>query len=285
MFLVVFVALLSPLAFEEYLGRETKGDVLFVSPPSFLVSRRCEVSDLVQFCFPLSDTHWFRKPFSVALETTGAEQNETSSISSFISPAMLLKKYAAEDTGEAHPESSLATVEISSGWRSSDIALFVQKFGGAKTIKKIYGTPNWNNESSIEGTMDLQLALSLSPANRDFRVYNFKGNGSFAGNMEALFCWAALVNADPSPPKIISISFGMYSNPPLDQTQRFNLELEKMKNRGIVVLFAAGDTATGFNGTSFVAPYPSSWYATLVGGTRIVNQSEIVWEFSQSGFR
>jgi tripeptidyl-peptidase-1 len=110
-----------------------------------------------------------------------------------------------------------------------------------------------------------------------------------------LLNWLALLNNDPSPPLVHSVSYGLQTEHATSGSykDRFETEMKKLGSRGITVIFASGDDGAGCSNCqrlepSFPATTPS---VTSVGATTFLSgppvtpetQEEAVTAFGSGG--
>jgi len=123
--------------------------------------------------------------------------------------------------------------------------------------------------------------MGVAP-NVTFWFYSMK-NFNFWSDLTA---WCAELLDEPSPPLVISVSYGSQGDYPSDAyMSRLNAEFMKIGARGVSIIFASGDDGAGCGGEAssngvkacdceFYASFPATCpYVTSVGATRFLKDN------------
>ncbi|KAL0580736.1 hypothetical protein V5O48_001294 [Marasmius crinis-equi] len=180
--------------------------------------------------------------------------------------------------------------------------------GSSFEFISVKGGQNSQNasEAGIEANLDVQFAFGLSFPTRSI-FYSTAGRPPFIPDTgfpnntnEPYADWLDFVLSHPSPPLVISTSYGDDEQTvPEDYARRTCQQFMQLGARGVSLTFSSGDggvgdgepnpanqtcfTNDGRNKTEFIPLFPASCpYVTAVGGT--VNVPEIAVFFSGGGF-
>lgn len=173
------------------------------------------------------------------------------------------KMSVAEFDGQYYSTADLQTfLQLVNYVPSQGVNVSVTVAGNGGNIEKLPGG---------ESTLDVDWTLAIAP--NVPLVFWSVGLGGF------LVEWAQQVAADPNPPFVHSISYGVPEvDETADYTDRMDQELQKLGLRGITVMTTSGDIGVddGQNCTQDTPDYPSSsQWGTSLGATALVRNTDM----------
>lgn len=139
-------------------------------------------------------------------------------------------------------------------------------------VSKFGGDPNGAQEG-IEADLDIQYIMGVAPGIKT--EFWEQKSSDFCKDLQA---WTTLLLADPTCPKVNSVSYGWQGDMSqlgceATEWKAVDANFMKLATMGITVLFASGDSGSGYTGSTLWPSWPaSSAWVTSVGGTRFQNQ-------------
>jgi tripeptidyl-peptidase-1 len=180
----------------------------------------------------------------------------------------------------------------SSYFTQADVTTFSTKYNLKHPVVSVNG-PNSKSSDDIEGTLDVEYITAISGAAHTWWISNNKPGPD--GEALNFVNWAEQVLTIPSPPSVVSISWGVGESSYYKKEQLLvadNAAFRKLGLRGVTVFVASGDSGPGarrfLNCKVFDPSWPaSSPYVTAVGATYSATASsegETSVNFSGGGF-
>lgn len=212
-------------------------------------------------------------------------ENAASSAPADVTPAVLTKTY---NIGGVAPKSSTknsqAVAEFQGQYMSNkDLSDFFKKYitnytvGTDDTVSKYVGDQD-KQEGQTEASLDIQYMMGVSPGLKsEFWLWN---SMDFCGDLAN---WTAHILSDANAPLVHSISYGWQGDLAQihctdDKVKIVDDNFAKLATLGVSVIFASGDSGSGF------APVPANCKAPETGkaleGTSVYssNSSFRYWE-------
>lgn len=172
-----------------------------------------------------------------------ATKSATSPI--LVGPTDLRTRYNVTDEADPAVNATQAVAEfVSEYFRREDLETFFRKFVPNNVSANVAGVigPN-QNYSSTEASLDIQFLAGVNPLAPSY--FYTQASTDFLSDLTA---WIALLNDDPKPPLVHSISYGDQNNfPEVSNTYAtaFDTAMQKFGTRGLSMIFASGDDGTG----------------------------------------
>jgi tripeptidyl-peptidase-1 len=190
-----------------------------------------------------------------------------------IGPTDLRTRYNVTDFASGNANNTQAVAEFQGQYYSpTDLETFFEKYvPGNKnaTVAGVVG-PNLGSDPGVEAELDIQYIMGVNP---DTPTY-FYSQQSFEFFSD-LTNWITILNDDPSPPLVHSISYGEQKEHQTSSSykSRFETEMQKLGSRGITIIFASGDSGVGcFLCYKFEPSFPAtSPSVTSVGATTFLS--------------
>jgi len=159
----------------------------------------------------------------------------------------------------------------------ANLVAFFKKFvpsapAADAVVSKFGGDPNGAQEG-IEADLDIQYIMGVAPGIKT--EFWEQKSSDFCKDLQA---WTTLLLADPTCPKVNSVSYGWQGDMSqlgceATEWKAVDANFMKLATMGITVLFASGDSGSGYTGSTLWPSWPaSSAWVTSVGGTRFQNQ-------------
>eukprot|EP00040_Diaphanoeca_grandis_P002109 m.20570 g.20570 ORF g.20570 m.20570 type:complete len:593 (+) comp12989_c0_seq1:25-1803(+) len=160
--------------------------------------------------------------------------------------------------------------------------------GHDSVVTAIHGK-NMNSSVGVEAELDIQYIMGVSPG-VSTEFWSQK-NSDFCAD---LVSWTSLLLKDDSTPLVNSVSYGWQGS--LAQIQCLKMEVTeidaafvKLAAKGIAVIFASGDSGSGFTQTGMKDKLWPSWpassaWVTSVGATRFQGQDASQPEMASDQF-
>jgi tripeptidyl-peptidase-1 len=153
----------------------------------------------------------------------------------------------------------------------ADLTMFFQNLvpNAKPGDDKVYAYKgNQESGDGIEALLDIEYIMGMAPG----ILTEFWGwaNFDFCSDLKN---WTSTILSDPNPPVVFSVSYGWQG--PLSQLGCEDPEIKDIDKdfmtiagRGISIIFASGDSGSGYDGTTLWPSWPaSSPYVTAVGST------------------
>jgi kumamolisin len=176
---------------------------------------------------------------------------------------------------------TIALIELGGGYRNADMQNYFDKIGislpgiTAQSVDSALNAPSTPDSADGEVALDIEVAGAVAPGAK-ILVY-------FAPNTDKGFLDAisTAIHDRENNPSVISISWGAAESQWSDQAmQNFNETFMSAAALGITIAVAAGDNGSSdreSDGNAHVDFPASSPYALACGGTRLMSNSETVW--------
>jgi tripeptidyl-peptidase-1 len=191
-----------------------------------------------------------------------------------IGPSNLRTRYNVTDSFSGSTNATQAVAEFQGQYYSpQDLDTFFSKFvpGGNASVDKVIG-PNNANDAGVEAELDIQYIMGVNP-NAPTYFYS-QSSFEFWSDLTA---WIAVLNNDPKPPLVHSISYGEQKEHQTSGSYKanFDTEMQKLAARGITIIFASGDDGCGCSLCVMYEPsFPASAiHVTAVGATTFIEGS------------
>jgi kumamolisin len=234
--------------------------------------------DVVTGVFGLDNRPQARPMFHVLKKDGGLIHPQDATVS--YNPDDVAKAYKyprdADGTGEC-----IALIELGGGYRSTDMQAYFSKLGitlpviTALSVDGAHNSPSTPDSADGEVALDIEVAGAVAPGAK-IAVY-------FAPNTDKGFLDAisTAIHDETNKPSVISISWGSAESQWSDQAmQNFNETFMSAAALGVTITVAAGDSGSSdgqTDGKAHVDFPASSPYALACGGTRLLSDSETVW--------
>lgn len=190
-----------------------------------------------------------------------------------IGPTQLRTRYNISDWAPATGNNTQAVAEFQGQYYSpSDLNQFFQQYVPGQKNSSVAGVigPNNANAPGVEAELDIQYIMGVNPNTKTY----FYSQSSFEFWSD-LTAWITILNNDPRPPLVHSISYGEQSEHQTSESfkQRFDQEMQKLGSRGLSIIFASGDSGSGcFLCFRFTPSFPAtSPHVTSVGATQFIS--------------
>jgi len=123
----------------------------------------------------------------------------------------------------------------------------------------------------VEALLDIQYIMGNAPGvlTEFWALRNF----DFCSDLKV---WATQILTDKNPPLVFSVSYGLQSDVPsfCSNYEDIDTDFQRIAARGISVIFASGDSGSGWDGEQLWPSWPSiSPWVTSVGATCFTNMS------------
>lgn len=156
-----------------------------------------------------------------------------------------------------------------------DLTQFFSQFfpGKNSTVAGVIG-PNSAGSPGVEAELDIQYIMGVNPNAPTY----FYSQSSFEFWSD-LTNWITVLNSDPKPPLVHSVSYGEQAEHTVSASykDRFNTEMQKLAGRGITIIFASGDSGCGcFLCVRYTPSFPATTpYVTSVGATQFIGSGSV----------
>ena len=151
-------------------------------------------------------------------------------------------------------------------------------------VSKFQGDPDGSQEG-IEADLDIQYIMGVAPGIKT-EFWEQKSSDFCAD----LIKWSALLLADDGVPRVNSVSYGWQGDMAQIGCQatswkEVDANFGKLAAMGVSVIFASGDSGSGYQGSKLWPSWPaSSAWVTSVGGTRFIGQDPTQGEMACDQF-
>jgi kumamolisin len=236
------------------------------------------LKDIITGVFGLDNRPQARPMFRVLHKEGHIIRPEAATVS--YDPDAVAKVYQypqdADGTGQC-----IALIELGGGYRHDDMQNYFQKLGlplpviTAQSVDGAHNSPSTPDTADGEVALDIEVAGAVAPG-ATIVVY-------FAPNTDKGFLDAiqAAIHDEENKPAVISISWGAAESQWTDQAlDNFNEAFMSAAALGISITAAAGDNGSSDrqnDGKAHVDFPAGSPYVLACGGTRLLNNSETVW--------
>jgi tripeptidyl-peptidase-1 len=211
-----------------------------------------------------------------------------------VGPADISKTYKVSGRGSGSKKVRQAVAEFQGQFANTDdLTMFFKNLvpNAKPGDEKVYAYKgNKDSGDGIEALLDIEYIMGMAPG----VLTEFWGwqNFDFCQDLKN---WTTTILNDQDPPVVFSVSYGWQG--PLSQLGCEDPEIKDIDEdfmtiagRGISIIFASGDSGSGYDGTTLWPSWPaSSPYVTAVGSTcftdSTMSQQEATTQFgSGSGF-
>jgi kumamolisin len=236
------------------------------------------LKDIITGVFGLDNRPQARPMFHLLKKEGGVVSPDDASVSYYADAVAKAYKYPrdVDGTGEC-----IAIIELGGGYRNEDMQNYFNKLGlplpqiTALSVDGAHNAPSTPDSADGEVALDIEVAGTVAPGAK-IAVY-FTTNTD-KGFLDAI---SSAIHDTSYQPSVISISWGATESQWSDQAvQNLNETLMSAAALGITVTVAAGDNGSSDKETDGLAhvDFPaSSPYALACGGTRLLSNSETVW--------
>jgi kumamolisin len=236
------------------------------------------LKDIITGVFGL-DTRPQARPMFHILKREGKVINPKDADISYNADAVgKVYKYPRDVNGAGQ---SIALIELGGGYRNTDLQIYFDKLGLMLPIITSISVDGATNAPSSPDSADGEVALDIEVAGAiasGAKIIVYFAPNTDKGFLDAI---STAIHDTVNNPSIISISWGSAESQWSDQAmQNFNETLQSAVALGITVTVAAGDNGSSdkeTDGKAHVDFPASSPFALACGGTRLLPNSETVW--------
>lgn len=197
-----------------------------------------------------------------------------------VTPAVIKKTYGISGVKPSGSEKNRQAVAEFQGqaMRPSDLGTFFKKYvhnapPSAAAVHEF--VPNKRGTGvGIEASLDIQYIMGVAPGLlTDFWS---QANADFCGDLQK---WSSLILSTSDVPLVHSVSYGWQGNLSQigckkAQVADIDTNFAKLAVKGITIIFASGDSGSGYSDSLLYPSWPaSSPWVTAVGATRFENQT------------
>jgi kumamolisin len=236
------------------------------------------LTDVITGVFGLDNRPQARPMFHLLKKDGGLIQPKDTSVS--YNPDAVAKAYKyprdVNGTGEC-----IALIELGGGYRNTDMLNYFTKLGIAlpvitsQSVDGAMNSPSTPDSADGEVALDIEVAGAVAPG---AKIVVYFAQNTDKGFLDAI---STAIHDKVNSPSVISISWGSAESQWSDQAmQNFNETFMSAAALGITITVAAGDNGSSDGQTDGKAhvDFPSSSpYALACGGTRLLSNSETVW--------
>jgi kumamolisin len=236
------------------------------------------LQDIITGVFGLDDRPQARPMFHLLKKEGGLVHPQAASVSYNPDAVAKAYKYPRDVNGAGE---CIALIELGGGYRNVDMQNYFSKLGiplpviTAQSVDGALNTPSTADSADGEVALDIEVAGAVAPG-ANIVVY-------FAPNTDKGFLDAisTAIHDQVNNPSVISISWGASESQWTEQAmQNYNETFMSAAALGVTITVAAGDNGSSDRETDGKAhvDFPSSSpYALACGGTRLLTNSETVW--------
>jgi len=234
--------------------------------------------DIVTGVFGLDNRPQARPMFHLLKKEGGFVRPQAASLSYNPDAVAKAYKYPRDVNGEGQ---CIALIELGGGYRNTDMQNYFSKLGiplpviTAQSVDGAHNAPSTPDSADGEVALDIEVAGAVAPGAK-ILVY-------FAPNTDKGFLDAisTALHDTKNKPSVISISWGApESQWTVQAMQNYNETFMSAAALGVTITVAAGDNGSSDRETDGMAhvDFPaSSPYTLACGGTRLLSNSETVW--------
>ncbi len=178
-----------------------------------------------------------------------------------VTPAVITKQYGITGVKVDRSSSNRQAVAEFQGqtMSSKDLTKFFENFvpaalAGDDTVSKFVGDSG-DKTGQTEASLDIQYIMGVAPGvSTEFWLYNGQ---DFCGDLKN---WTTAILADDEPPFVFSVSYGFQNNLShigckQDEVDAIEHDFAKLATRGVSIIFASGDSGSGYTGIKCVGPF------------------------------
>ena len=175
----------------------------------------------------------------------------------------------------------IALIELGGGFRNTDLKDYFSKLGIplpviiAQSVDGAHNAPSTPDSSDGEVALDIEVAGAVSPGSK---IVVYFASNSDKGFLDAI---STALHDTENNPSVISISWGASESQWTEQAlQNFNETFMSAAALGVSITVAAGDNGSSdreTDGKAHVDFPASSPFVLACGGTRLLSNSETVW--------
>jgi kumamolisin len=236
------------------------------------------LSGVVTGVFGLDNRPQARPMFHLLKKEGGLIQPKDSSVSYNPDAVAKAYKYPRDVNGSGE---CIALIELGGGYRNTDMQKYFSKLGislpviTAQSVDGAMNSPSTPDSADGEVALDIEVAGAVAPG---ARIVVYFAQNTDKGFLDAI---STAIHDKTNNPSVISISWGAAESQWSDQAkQNFNETFMSAAALGITITVAAGDNGSSdgqSDGKAHVDFPASSPYALACGGTRLLSNSETVW--------
>jgi kumamolisin len=181
----------------------------------------------------------------------------------------------------------IALIELGGGYRNADMQDYFGKLGlplpqiTALSVDGAHNAPSTPDSADGEVALDIEVAGAVAPA---AKIVVYFAPNTDKGFLDAI---STAIHDTENKPSVISISWGASESQWSQQAmQNFNETFMSAAALGVTITVAAGDNGSSDRETDGKAhvDFPSSSpYVLACGGTRLLTNSETVWNELDGG--
>ena len=236
------------------------------------------LKEIITGVFGLDDRPQARPMFHLLKKEGGVVNPKDADISYYANDVGKAYKYPRDVNGAGQ---CIALIELGGGYRNEDMQNYFLKLDlplptiTSFSVDGASNTPSTPDSADGEVALDIEVAGAIAPGSK-IVVY-------FAPNTDKGFLDAisTAIHDTINKPSVISISWGSAESQWSDQAmQNFNETFMSAAALGITITVAAGDNGSSdreTDGKAHVDFPASSPYALACGGTKLLSNSETVW--------
>jgi kumamolisin len=240
--------------------------------------------DVVTGVFGLDNRPQARPMFHLLKKDGGIVHPRAVSVSYNPDAVAKAYKYPRDVNGSGE---CIALIELGGGFRNSDMMDYFRNLGiplpviVAQSVDGAHNAPSTPDSADGEVALDIEVAGAVAPGSK---IVVYFAPNSDKGFLEAIS--TALHNTENNP-SVISISWGSSESQWTEQAmQNFNETFMSAAALGVTITVAACDNGSSdreTDGQAHVDFPASSPFVLACGGTRLLSNSETVWN-DQDGF-
>jgi kumamolisin len=236
------------------------------------------LSGIITGVFGLDNRPQARPMFHILKKEGGLIQPKDASVSYNPDAVARTYKYPRDVNGDGE---CIALIELGGGYRNVDLQNYFNKLKitipaiTAQSVDGALNSPSTPDSADGEVALDIEVAGSVAPG---AKIVVYFAQNTDKGFLDAI---STAIHDKVNNPSVISISWGSAESQWSEQAmQNFNETFMSAAALGITVTVAAGDNGSSDgekDGKAHVDFPASSPYALACGGTRLLSNSETVW--------
>jgi kumamolisin len=236
------------------------------------------LKDIITGVFGLDDRPQARPMFRMLRKEGQVVKPEAATVSYNADAVAKAYKYPTDVTGAGQ---CIALIELGGGYRNTDMQGYFQKLGialpqiTAQSVDGAHNAPSTPDTADGEVALDIEVAGAVAPG---AKIVVYFAPNTDKGFLDAI---SMAIHDEENNPCVISISWGAAENQWTGQAiTNFNDAFMSAAALGVTITVAAGDNGSSdgqTDGKAHVDFPAASPYALACGGTKLLKNSETVW--------
>jgi kumamolisin len=236
------------------------------------------LKDIITGVFGLDNRPQARPMFHLLKKEGGLVHPQAASVSYNPDAVAKAYKYPRDVNGSGE---CIALIELGGGYRNEDMQNYFSKLGiplpiiTAQSVDGALNTPSTADTADGEVALDIEVAGAVAPG---AKIVVYFAPNTDKGFLDAI---SSAIHDTVNNPSVISISWGASESQWTEQAmQNYNETFMSAAALGVTITVAAGDNGSSdreTDGKAHVDFPASSPYAIACGGTRLLTDSETVW--------